>query len=111
MKRKHPVRWLLLIVLGLALLVAIPAAGFVMEGNQAAQTLAENPDIHGHPSGYSAIFSVPLAVLAFLLCSVIAVVKMILAVRYNRRLTEMAEADKSRHFSEAGKKPYDPEMP
>ncbi len=97
-------------ILGLALLAAIPAAGFIMEGIQAAQTLAENPDIHGHPSGYSAIFSVPLAVLAFLICFIVAVVRMILDARYNRRLTEMAEADRNRASGEKRKKPYDPEM-
>ncbi len=122
MKKRAVKRWLLLIPLALILAIALITAGLIAEANQAAQTLAENPDIHGHASGYSFFLTAPVGLLLFVIVTIFAVVKAVKGARYNRRLEqtmgdpESFAADRREYDyreadrRESARKPYDPEL-
>ena len=99
-KKKHTAAWLLLIPLGMLAGILIIRLGFTLELKQAAQTLAENPDLGGHASGYSFFITVPVALLLMLIAVIVSVVKMISGARHNRSIAA----------GKRSKSPYDPEL-
>jgi uncharacterized Tic20 family protein len=95
-RKRHPWRWLLLVIASVIMGAGIVIAGLVKEVESAAAlSAAGNP---GHASGASLFITLPLAALLILLCLIVAAVKIVSGLRYNSRLKREAAEREERYF-------------